>query len=105
LAALRYINDQPDLFRDVASSSKVASTEKREEDIALQSIKDKTLSVAQSLTHDHEPAFKLGLRSVWIDRQDAVTCNETPGMEKKWTWRFETLAEMADAVEKELTAS
>ncbi|KAF8800591.1 hypothetical protein BYT27DRAFT_7199728 [Phlegmacium glaucopus] len=107
LAALRYINDQPDLFGDIASSSKAARTEGGEEDdIALQSIKDKVLSVAQSLTHDHEPASKLGLRSVWIDRQSAVTCNETPGglgVKKKWTWRFETLGEMADAVEKELT--
>jgi FMN phosphatase YigB (HAD superfamily) len=107
LAALGYINDQPDLFGNIARSSKVAPTE-GEEDIALESIKDKVLSVAQSLTHDHEPASKLGLRSVWIDRQSAVTCNETPGgpgAEKKWTWRFETLAEMADAVEKELTAN
>ncbi|KAF9010026.1 HAD-like domain-containing protein [Cyathus striatus] len=68
-------------------------------------VKEKTLSVAQSLSHDHEPAHRLGLRSVWIDRQGAVTCNENPGgprAEKKWTWRFETLADMADAVEKEL---
>ena len=103
LTALRYINDQPSLFGDI--TSKVTPTEKGDEDIALQSIKDKVLSVAQSLTHDHEPASRLGLKSVWIDRQSAVTCNETPGVEKKWTWRFETLAEMADAVEKELTAS
>lgn len=105
LAALRYIKDQPDLFGDIASSSKVAPTENGE-GIALQAIKDKVLSVAQSLTHDHEPASRLGLSSVWIDRQSAVTCNETPGglgAEKKWTWRFETLVAMADAVEKELT--
>ena len=101
LAALRYINDQADLFGDTASS-KVASTEGE-----LQSIKDKVLSVAQSLIHDHEPASKLGLRSVWIDRQSAVTCNKIPeglGDKKKWTWRFETLGEMADAVEKELAS-
>ena len=107
LAALRYINDQADLFGDTASSSKVASTE-GEQDIGLQSIKDRVLSVAQSLIHDHEPASKLGLRSVWIDRQSAVTCNKIPeglGVEKKWTWRFETLGEMADAVEKELAPS
>lgn len=107
LATLRYINDHSDLFGDIVSS-KVAPMQKGEEDISLQSIKDKVLSVAQSLTHDHEPASKLGLRSVWIDRQSAVTCNETrggPGAEKKWTWRFETLTEMADAVDKELTAT
>jgi len=105
LAALKYINDQPSLFGDITSNSKVTPTEKGDEDMALQSIKDKVLSVAQSLPHDHEPASKLGLRSVWIDRQSAVTCNETLGVEEKWTWRFETLGEMADAVEKELTAS
>ena len=101
LATLKYINERPDLFGDMILA------EKGNEDLALQSIKAKVLSVAQSLPHDHEPASKLGLRSVWIDRQSAVTCNEKPGGPgaEKWTWRFETLAEMADAVEKELTAS
>lgn len=96
LTTLQYINDHPDLFGKVPSKEQ-----------ALDSIKDKVLSVAQSLTHDHEPASELGLKSVWIDRQTAVTCNVTPGgpdAKDKWTWRFETLGEMADAVEKELAA-
>ncbi|TFK38105.1 haloacid dehalogenase [Crucibulum laeve] len=71
-------------------------------------VTSQVLSVAQSLPHDHEPANSLGMRSVWIDRQGAVTCNENPGgpsAPKKWTWRFETLREMADAVEKELAST
>lgn len=64
-------------------------------------VKDKVLVVAQSLTHDHIPAGQLGIKSVWIDRESAVTCNELPGGQKPWTWRFETLGEMASAVEKE----
>jgi len=91
LTALDYIKSQQDLFGDVAN---------REE------VREKVLSVAQSLPHDHEPASEIGMRSVWIDRQSAVTCNETPGgpgAKAKWTWRFETLGEMADAVEKEVT--
>jgi len=68
-------------------------------------MKEKVLSVAQSLRHDIEPANSLGLHTVWIDRQSAVTCNEAgegkPGW-GKWTWRFETLGAMADAVEKEV---
>ena len=67
-------------------------------------VKDKVLVVAQSLPHDHIPAAKLGVKSVWIDRQSAVTCNELPGGHKPWTWRFETLGEMASAAEKELSA-
>ncbi|KAG2008280.1 hypothetical protein CC2G_013728 [Coprinopsis cinerea AmutBmut pab1-1] len=72
-------------------------------------IKEKVLIVAQSLPHDHVPANRLGIKSVWIDRQSAVTCNELPGAggqaKKIWTWRFETLGEMADKVEEELRQS
>ncbi|KAF8155770.1 hypothetical protein B0H34DRAFT_714737 [Crassisporium funariophilum] len=90
LAALDYIGSQPHFFGDVGQGDEV---------------KEKVLSVAQSLPHDHEPASQIGMKSVWIDRQAAVTCNEMPGgvgAPKKWTWRFETLGEMADAVEREL---
>ncbi|KAF8635475.1 hypothetical protein AX15_000447 [Amanita polypyramis BW_CC] len=66
-------------------------------------VKGKVLVVAQSLPHDHEMAGALGVQSVWIDRQGAVTCTDIPeGTEQKWTWRFETLAQLAEAVEKEL---
>ena len=91
-AALAYFEAHPELFGDLALRPG-------------EQVKDRVLSVAQSLPHDHEPASQLGMRSVWIDRQAAVTCNVTPGgpdAKPKWTWRFETLGEMADAVEEEL---
>lgn len=89
IAVLQYLTAQLGLSENI-------------DDLSL--IKSKVLVVAQSLPHDHEPAHELGIQSVWIDRQSAVTCNETPGgpgASKKWTWRFETLGEMADAVERE----
>lgn len=90
-----YITEQPELF------GKIGLAQGEE-------VKDKVMSVAQSLQHDHEPARQLGMRSVWIDRQEAVTCNVSPGgpgAKAKWTCRFETLGEMADAVERELEGS
>ena len=38
---------------------------------ALGVVKDRVLHVAQSLYHDHVPAKKLGLASVWMDRRHA----------------------------------
>jgi FMN phosphatase YigB (HAD superfamily) len=93
-AALDYFASQPALFGDLQAGLGPG-----------EQVRDKVLSVAQSLPHDHEAASRLGMRSVWIDRQAAVTCNVAPGgpgAKRKWTWRFETLGEMADAVEKEL---
>jgi len=59
--------------------------------------KERVLWVAQSLYHDIAPASQLGLKSVWIDRNQASVGVETDGA-AKWTWRFETLGEMATAV-------
>jgi FMN phosphatase YigB (HAD superfamily) len=91
--ALDYIQSQLELFG-------IADDESSQDEI-----KAKVLCVAQSLKHDIEPGNELGLHSVWIDRQSAVTCNEAgegkPGW-GKWTWRFETLGAMAEAVEKEV---
>ncbi|XP_006463397.1 hypothetical protein AGABI2DRAFT_208152 [Agaricus bisporus var. bisporus H97] len=67
--------------------------------LSAEQVKEKVLIVAQSLTHDHEAAHQLGLTSAWIDRQDALTCREAPV--KRWTWKFETLGQMAEAVAKE----
>lgn len=72
--------------------------------LTSEEVKQKVLIVAQSLEHDHEPAHQLGLTSVWIDRQGAVTCKDVPEGTKRWTWRFETLGEMAEAVAKEKSA-
>ncbi|KAJ6551426.1 HAD-like domain-containing protein [Mycena capillaripes] len=61
--------------------------------------KEQVLLVAQSLYHDVEPSSKLGVSSVWIDRQGASMGLETLGEAPKWQKRFETLGEMAAAVE------
>ncbi|KAJ7182701.1 HAD-like protein [Mycena crocata] len=61
--------------------------------------KDQVLVVAQSLYHDVEPSSKLGVNSVWIDRQGAAMGLETAGEAPKWGKRFETLGEMAAAVD------
>ncbi|KAF8348562.1 haloacid dehalogenase [Amanita rubescens] len=74
-----------------------------EEGKSPEEIKEKVLVVAQSLLHDHEMAGKLGMASVWIDRQDAVMCKDLPeGTKQKWTWRFETLAQLVEAIKEEL---
>ncbi|RXW13962.1 hypothetical protein EST38_g11890 [Candolleomyces aberdarensis] len=86
--ALEYIKTHSDLL---------GGTLKEDEDV-----KSKVLIVAQSLPHDHVPASQLGIKSVWIDRQSAVTCNTLPGQAKPWSWKFETLGELAEVVEKEL---
>ena len=58
--------------------------------------KDDILQVAQSLHHDHEPATKLGLTGVWIDRKGAMGASENA----QYAWRFNTLGEFADEVDK-----
>lgn len=60
------------------------------------------LHVAQSLYHDHEPARRYGLPSVWIDRgHDRSDSGATPatGSLIEPRWRFSTLEAFADAVE------
>jgi FMN phosphatase YigB (HAD superfamily) len=70
--------------------------------LTTEELKSHVLIVAQSLTHDHVPARQLDIRSVWIDRQGAAMRPDVIGeAEKKWTWRFETLGEMAKAVQDE----
>jgi 2-haloalkanoic acid dehalogenase type II len=59
------------------------------------------LHVAQSLFHDHEPAQRHGLESVWIDRRSDREGGATPlptgAVHPRW--RFPSLADFADAVE------
>ena len=60
--------------------------------------------VAQSLFHDHEPARRYGLSSVWIDRgRDRAHSGATPAPASviEPRWRFETLEAFADAVESQ----
>ena len=65
------------------------------------------LQTAQSQFHDHQPARRVGVRSVWIERKGGVMGNLVGGDgkgggEEVYDWRFATLGEMADAVEKEI---
>ncbi|PWY66491.1 2-haloalkanoic acid dehalogenase [Aspergillus sclerotioniger CBS 115572] len=56
------------------------------------------LQTAQSQFHDHHPARKVGLKSVWIERPGATMGNLA---ETIYDWRFDTLGEMADALERQ----
>jgi len=65
--------------------------------------RDELLHVAQSLYHDHEPARRYGLPSVWIDRRhDRDHPGATPppaDTSFRPRWRFPTLEAFADAAE------
>ncbi|OAP57094.1 haloacid dehalogenase, type II [Fonsecaea erecta] len=65
------------------------------------------LHVAQSIFHDHIPAKTMGLASAWINRRgagmggnDAIRAIHERG-EVGYGWRFGTLGELADEVERE----
>ena len=66
--------------------------------------KSKWLHVAQSLFHDHEPARRAGLATVWIDRRAGrAGFGATPPPEDaavRPDWTFASLAELADAVSR-----
>jgi 2-haloalkanoic acid dehalogenase type II len=62
------------------------------------------LHVAQSLFHDHEPAHRYGLPSVWIDRgrgRSDVGATPAPASPIEPRWRFETLEAFADEIESQ----
>lgn len=70
--------------------------------------KEEMLQVAQSLFHDHEPAKKVGLESVWIARGEGGESGMGGNVDEYLSqgrvgfgWRYSTLGEFADAVEKE----
>ncbi|OAX80033.1 haloacid dehalogenase, type II [Emergomyces africanus] len=71
--------------------------------------KDDVLHVAQSLFHDHEPAKNFGLQSAWIargDRADGMGGQITDYLgsanpKVAFGWRFNTLGELAEAIERE----
>ncbi|KZM21287.1 uncharacterized protein EKO05_0011534 [Ascochyta rabiei] len=60
--------------------------------------KEQVLQTAQSQFHDHHPCKEVGIRSCWIYRPGAVMGNREDPV---WDWRFDTLGDMADAVERE----
>ncbi|KAG6853447.1 hypothetical protein C0991_004305 [Blastosporella zonata] len=97
IAALQAIRSEPYLLATPGSSDIPVTPP------TLDEIKGKTLSVAQSLTHDHRPAKELGIASIWIDRQGA-SLRPTLGDGKEFGWRlrFETLGELSEAVRKEV---
>jgi putative hydrolase of the HAD superfamily len=60
------------------------------------------LHVAQSLFHDHVPARREGLRSVWINRRhDSAGWGATPEPTEAWAFdlEFPSMADFADAVD------
>jgi 2-haloacid dehalogenase len=60
--------------------------------------KERILHVAQSLFHDHEPAQRLGFRSVWIDRRhDRPGTGATPGATARPDATFPSMAAFAAA--------
>ncbi len=61
------------------------------------------LHVAQSLFHDHVPAKREGLPSVWINRRhDRPGWGATPEPSDEWTYNLEftSMADFADAVDR-----
>ena len=60
--------------------------------------RDRILHVAQSLFHDHAPAGRLGLTSVWIDRRhDRPGAGATPVADAAPDATFPDMASFADA--------
>jgi putative hydrolase of the HAD superfamily len=62
------------------------------------------LHVAQSLFHDHVPARAAGLATVWIDRRadkEDSGATPVPPDAPEPNWRFTSMADFADAVERE----
>jgi putative hydrolase of the HAD superfamily len=63
----------------------------------------KLLHVAQSLFHDHVPAKREGLSSVWINRRhDRDGWGATPEPSGEWTYdvEFTSMGDFADAVDR-----
>ncbi|KAB8289692.1 hypothetical protein EYC80_010604 [Monilinia laxa] len=73
-----------------------------EDDLGIQ--KEEILHTAQSLRADHVPVKKMNMNGVWIDRDDEGQDYEELKDEVAYTWKFSTLGEMADAVEKAFEA-
>jgi 2-haloalkanoic acid dehalogenase type II len=60
--------------------------------------KGEILQTAQSQFHDHHPAKKMGIKSVWIERRGTMGNQQ----QEVYDWKFETLGDMANAVEQEV---
>ncbi|KAI1137637.1 HAD-like protein [Hypoxylon sp. FL0543] len=64
--------------------------------------KDQVLQTAQSQFHDHHPARTMDIKSVWIVRPGSIMGNTE---KEVYDWKFNTLGDMADALEAEVIAS
>ncbi len=62
--------------------------------------KSEVLQTAQSQFHDHHPAREMEIKSCWIERGGTMGNRDSV----VYDWKFETLGEMADQVEKEASA-
>ena len=65
------------------------------------------LHVAQSLFHDHVPAKREGLPSIWINRRhDRAGWGATPEPTEEWAFdlEFNSMADFADAVDESFAA-
>ncbi|KAI4231102.1 MAG: hypothetical protein L6R40_007841 [Gallowayella cf. fulva] len=62
--------------------------------------RDQVLQTAQSQFHDHHPAREMGIRTVWIVRPGALMGGVGDKGEDICDWKFDTLGDMADAVER-----
>jgi 2-haloalkanoic acid dehalogenase type II len=73
------------------------------EDLGVDREKDELLHVACSLTYDHVPAKREGLRSVWIDRTGTYEDEETLLREGKvgFEWKFDTIGQFAAEVDRQ----
>lgn len=71
----------------------------REVDSTFGIKKEQVIQTAQSQFHDHQPAKSLGLKSSWIVRPGAVMGNRE---DEVYDWKFDTLGQMAAALEEEL---
>jgi FMN phosphatase YigB (HAD superfamily) len=62
---------------------------------------ERVVHVAQSLFHDVEPATRLGLQTVWVDRRGGRPggATKTPAAAVAPTLRVKSLTELADAVD------
>ncbi|EFZ04223.1 haloacid dehalogenase-like hydrolase [Metarhizium robertsii] len=60
--------------------------------------KDQIIQTAQSQFHDHQPAKRAGIKSSWIVRPGATMGNRA---DEIYDWKFDTLGDMADAVEED----
>lgn len=72
----------------------------------LKAVKDKfgvekheVLQTAQSQLHDHHPCQDMGITSAWIYRPGSIKGDRDDPV---YNWKFDELADMADAVDEEL---